>query len=254
MSAPLVRRVTNDGRKYKNKRQKTSGSFKLSNRKRMSSILPREHVFERTTMLSLPVWTNSGIGTSVNATAGYGTGMAFEFSLIQALMNVGNGSTSGTAAISYQGFAEFTALFDSYKILSTKIKMLFSNNNSSVNSPSTSLPEFLAVSDNDDSTPLSDIYATMQYQRIQTKQLGQANDPLKRTVYPKPLIQTYRTSVSTGYSNPDKPIWIDMQQSDVPHYGCKMYFNNANNNTSSDTKIGKIDIYFTQRFACKCVR
>lgn len=209
MSSPLVRRVTNDGRKYKNKRQRSSGSFKIS--RGVRSVLPLEHVFERTTMLSVPVWTNSGIGASTSATAGAGTGMAFEFSLVQALMNIGNGSVSGTAAITYQGYAEFTALFDSYKILNTKIKMLFTNNNSSINSPSTALPEFIAVSDADDSTPLSDVYATMQYQKIQIKQLGQPNDPLLRTVFPKPLVQTWRTSTSTGYSNPEKPIWIDMQ-------------------------------------------
>jgi len=254
MSNPLVRKVTNDGRKYKNKRQKSNGSFKISNRKRMQSILPREHVFERSTMLSLPVFTNSGIGNSTSATVGLGTGLAFEFQLVQAILNIGNGSVTATVGISYQGYSEFTNLFDSYKILHTKIKLLFTNNNSSVNSPNTSLPEFLAVGDADDSVPLSDVYAAMQYQRIQTKQLGQANDPLKRTVYPKPLVQTYRTSVTTGYSNPDKPIWIDMSMPDVPHYGCKMYFNNLNQQTTTDTKIGKIDIYFTQRFMCKTVR
>lgn len=254
MSAPLVRRVTNDGRKYKNKRQRTSGSFKLSNKRRMSSILPKEHVFERTTLISVPVWTNSGIGASVNATAGAGYGMAFEFSLTQLLMNIGNGAISGTQAVTYQGYTEFTALFDEYKILNAKIKMMFTNNNSSVNSPSTALPEFLAITDQDDSTPPADIYAVMQYQKIQIKQLGQANDPLKRTVYPKPLVQTYRTSVTTGYSTPPAPIWIDVNQADVPHYGCKMVFNNINNQTAVDTKLGKIDIYCTQRFVMKTVR
>lgn len=252
MSSSLVRKVSDDGRKYKNKRQRPNPPARIP--RRIRSILPKEHVFERSSMLTLPIYTNSGIGVTSAATAGLGFGMAFEFSLIQALMNVGNGSTTGTASITYQGYSEFQNLFDSYKIHYNKIKVMFTNNNSSINSPSTALPEFVAITDNDDSVPMADIFATLQYQNVQIKQLGQPNDPLKRTVYPKPLVQTYRSAITTGYSNPEKPIWIDMAMSDVPHYGLKLYFNNASNQTTADTKLGKIDIWFTQRFSCKTVR
>jgi len=220
----------------------------------MQSILPREHVFERTILISVPLWTNSGVGASINATAGSGFGLAFEFSLTNVLMNVGNGSVSASLNYAYANSAEFTTLFDSFKILNNKLRMMFTNNNSSLNSPATALPEFMAVSDTDDSIPPLSTDIINQYQRIQIKQLGQPNDPLLRTIYPKPLIQTYRTLISTGYSNPTKPIWIDMTTADVPHYGLKMEYNQYSNNTSSDTKIGKIDMYFTQRFSCKCVR
>ena len=254
MSSRKIPRVGNDGRKYKNKKQRTSGSFGRKISKRMSiSGLPSEHVFERTVLLSVPLWTNTGVGASLNASAGSGNNMAFEFSLAFILMNVGTGSVSASLNQAMANVTEFTNLFDQYKIVSTKLKLMFTNNNSSINSPSTALPEFIAMADHDDSIPLADS-AYLQYQKLQIKQLGQPNDPLKRTVYPKPLVQTYRTAIAAGYSTPDKAIWIDVVNSDVPHYGLKIAFNQYANNTAVDTKLGKLDFYFTQRFLLKTVR
>ena len=254
MSSPLVRKVTNDGRKYKNKRARTSGSFQVTRKSTIGrSILPKEHLFERTVLLSVPLWTNSGVGASLNATAGSGNNMAFEFSLAAILMNIGTGAVSASLNQAMANVTEFTNLFDQYKIVNSKLKLMFTNNNSSINSPSTALPEFIAMSDSDDSIPLADS-AYLQYQKLQIKQLGQANDPLKRTVYPKPLVQTYRTAIAAGYSTPEKAIWIDVVNSDVPHYGLKIAFNQYAQNTAVDTKIGKLDFYFTQRFMLRCVR
>lgn len=46
---------------------------------------------------------------------------------------------------------------------------------------------------------------------------------------PKPLSPLYKSALTTGYqiNNSSKPIWIDMADPTVPHYGALVGFNNA---------------------------
>ena len=167
-----------------------------------------------------------------------------------------NGGLAVPNAYGLPNFTEFTGLFDHYRIDKVCIEMFFTNNNSSMNSPSVALPLWYSAKDMDDSTPITQT-AMQQYQKCKMTQLGSSipgYGKFKQTIVPLPLIQLYETSVSTGYGNPPKPIWIDANDATVPHYGYKMCIDLTNNNTVLDTVLGQVLFVFTYQISCKSTR
>jgi len=129
-------------------------------------------------------------------------------------------SWSLTDVLSY---AEFTAMFDQYKIVAVdfKIQMISSpdasnlpNSTSSTNSVNW-FPKLWYIRDYDGGG--SDTLAQIK-ERVGVKFfVMRPNKAYNIRISPKVLFQTYKTLTSTGYS--PKKGWIDCADNNVPHYG-----------------------------------
>lgn len=154
--------------------------------------------------------------------------------------------------------ADFTSLYDRYRIDYIQCRAQLVNNpdgafalNSTTPGNSTNYyPKLWWCPDYDDSAAetLDDLK-----QRSKTKCVVlQPNKVYKFGVKPAILAQTYRTAVSTGYS-PKWGQWIDMAQTNVPHYGIK-YVLDALNLNPPDEQPFKVIFDFKVYFSCKDVR
>jgi len=142
--------------------------------------------------------------------------------------------------------ADFTALFDSYALLKVVLKLKATVNqlNVGTNSASVFVPDFHCAIDYDSSIPAS-ADAIRQYS---TAKYCKANQDLTMVFRPRVLTQVYRSAVSTGYMVNKSGVWLDLDQTDIPHYGF-VYFANpavANNQFSYHMEA-------TYYFKCKGV-
>jgi hypothetical protein len=137
-----------------------------------------------------------------------------------------NGFSKDFSLDNVAGVAEFTSLFDQYRI--TKVECFFhlqSNPNSDLFINSNTLanqsnfyPKLWVVYDDDDanSVTLSQIK-----ERANVKcWIMEPNKMKKFVIKPKVLIQTYGTALTTGYE-PKASCWCDMANFGVKHYGLK---------------------------------
>jgi hypothetical protein len=123
---------------------------------------------------------------------------------------------------------DFTALFDEYQIVGVKLT-IFSGFNGHSLSPTNNMPLMLVINDYDDLNSMASASVALEYQNCRTIQMGKENTArgISHYIKPKVQIQTYRTLTSTGYSGKSKQ-WIDNEQSDVPHYGVKIWLATMN--------------------------
>ena len=103
----------------------------------------------------------------------------------------------------------------------------------------------MTVVDKDDNSSLTGLTAAMQYASMEESLLDKER---KRFFVPLPTIQTYRSATTTGYQSPDGPIWIDMAQTDVPHYCAKGLICDT---TASTDNPRTLTIMATLYFECK---
>jgi len=141
---------------------------------------------------------------------------------------VGTGSTIGpfNFAVGFKlnslpNYAEFQALYDQYKITRVDI-MLRSNSMQSLdNTTPTStheLPDWFFVIDNDDDTPITSTASYLQYHNLRFLSLTK-NYTIR--CYPRVAQMVYDGAITTAYSPATKPVWLDLANADVPHYGIK---------------------------------
>lgn len=155
--------------------------------------------------------------------------------------------------------SEFTTLFDQYKIRKVicQIKMLnvpentyaaMSNNANYGNF----YPTIWWVNDKDDSGP----YTLAQIKEVQgvRHRVLRPNSELNMVCSPSILGQLYRTSITTGYK-PQKG-WIDIGQTNVPHYANKFVIDLEGLNTSvlDPLFLPRFKINYRMFFECKGVR
>lgn len=183
--------------------------------------------------------TDSAIGFVYN---GANTGvfnMQFAFTLAGVQVYFG-GTLSHT--ITLPNYPEFTALYDQYRIDWVECEFYFSNNQSSVNSPATTLPLIYVAKDYDDANQAF-IADLQQYENTQTWQLGNDRGDGKRTVNVKPNVDVavYNTALTSGYAR-GKPMFIDVGSPNVPHYGIKIAYDPINYPTN--TLVGYLSVVF----------
>lgn len=127
-------------------------------------------------------------------------------------------------------YSEFTSLFDKYKLTRAIVMIqMISNPNATwqtntgggVNNTNNFYPRMWYIADHDDSATTT-IAAIKE--RVGVKScVMQPNKIKKISVKPACAVQLYRTATTTGYG-PKFNQYIDMAQSDVPHYGLKCVF------------------------------
>jgi len=172
----------------------------------------------------------------------YGKGEAFTFDSIRA-------------------YNEFSALYDRYRITCVQMQITLVTNPSSTwstNDPLTAgakaqttnwFPKFWYVKDYDDASAPS--LASMRERSNVKNFVLRPNKTFKLNIRPAILNQTYRTLTSTGYS-PHWKQWIDMQQTDVPHYGLKWVLDTQGLDPN-DILPFKLRIEYKYFFTCKDV-
>lgn len=168
-----------------------------------------------------------------------------------------------------KAYSEFTALYDRYKITKVQLQIsLVTNPNSAnptniqagnnptgawtattyFNNPTNWYPKFWYIRDYDDSSAIS---LSVMRERAKVKCfIMQPNKMYKINMKPAILNQTYRTEATTGYS-PHWNQWIDMQQTNVPHYGLK-YVIDTQGQTPHDYPF-KVRMEYRYFFTCKDV-
>jgi len=187
----------------------------------------------------------AGWGTS----PGFGLDLEWSFSL-QKVVGYLAGVSTYTATV--PSSSEFSSLFQEYKIDSIEMSMFYSNNNSSLNTPATSLPLInIAFDPNDvNQTPLSTI---QQLSGVRQIQLGNGSDPTKPFVFkPRAALQVYETAIASAYIS-ERTGWINSTYLDVPHYGVKIVYD-PTTVPGTSTAIGAVAFYFKLNFSCKGVQ
>jgi len=114
-------------------------------------------------------------------------------------------------------YTDFTALFDQYKITHAQFKFIPHLNVApvAVGVQNAQVARLVTVIDQDDDTALTGLTQALQYSSMEENLLDQERI---RNFKPRALVQTYRSSTTTGYAAPQDPIWVDAAQTDVPHY------------------------------------
>jgi len=150
---------------------------------------------------------------------------------------------------SLPNYTDFTSLFDKYKITHAEFKFTPHHNVGQVplGPQSTSIARLITVIDQDDDATPSGLTQLMQYSSLDESLLDKERI---RHFKPRPVVQTYRSSTSTGYSAPDSAIWVDAAQTDVPHYCGKALVADT---TASPQNPRKLTIMCTVWLTCSGV-
>lgn len=143
----------------------------------------------------------------------------------------GNPGAIAKGAMTFQisdipNVAEFTNLFDYYKL--TGVKLRFSLNlDPSAQAPSNAQrPRMFYAIDNDDSTVPTDTDELRQRGRCR-EWLHNPNKPLSLFIRPKYLNRVSYSAIQDGYQIAANR-WLDLGVPNVPHYGFKYVIENIN--------------------------
>jgi len=145
-------------------------------------------------------------------------------------------------------YAEFTALFDMYRIKKIEITWLYDHNSGEVSTSagvaanaSMGLPNIYIVSDYDDASALGAATDYLQYEPCKITRLDK---PVRWTIYPHVAVAVYNGAFA-GYKN-DKAAWLDVASSAVEHYGCKWAVDATMCNiaASGAVRIGTLNVYY----------
>lgn len=192
------------------------------------------HRFKRTTSYSVTLFDAGGWGAS----PGFGSDLSFTFSLQKVYIYLG-GISTWTANV--PNYTEFTNLFNEWKINSVKVTFYYSNNNSSLNTPTTALPLINVVFDPTSAAALG-LAGAQQFPGVKTFQLGNgAYGPPSFLVKPKPLALQYN-GVTSAYAQ-SSDLWISSQYPETQHYALKVVYD-PTVAPGTSTLIGNVNFYF----------
>jgi hypothetical protein len=152
--------------------------------------------------------------------------------------------------------AEFTTLFDRYRITGVQLTFMLVTNPDAGNplnvnvggNNSNFYPKLWWVRDYDDGNAIT--LSQMRERETCKHKILRPNSEIKIFLKPAALLQTYRTALTTGYA-PKWKQWIDLGQTDVPHYGFKFVVDMDGNVPNGTFYIRMEKKYY---FQCKDVR
>lgn len=156
--------------------------------------------------------------------------------------------------------ADFTSLFDMYRIVKVTYKFQLITNpdsayplngtgTSSVINPSNWFPKMWYVVDHDGGTTET-LNSIRERQGVKCRILRPQKE-IKVTFKPMCRVLTYKTADTEGYA--PKNIKIDMNDTDVPHYGLAVVFD-TNGLDPNDTYPFKVSVERKITFQCYGVR
>lgn len=209
----------------------------------------RTVTFWRTTRYNIPLNESLGFnsqGNSLNFGFSLGNVIAFYPSV-------------AVTAIPVTNAAEFQALFDTYTIKNCRMKMFFTNNNSSVNSPATAMPLIHIANDFDDINEQMTTSTILEKAGVRTLQFDAMNHKgLAHWVKPAPKQVVAQTDPLTGVQTtsnagiPFSTYWIDTAVSNIVYNGIKLVYDNQGRSSSTD--IGSLTFIFECEYTFKGYR
>jgi hypothetical protein len=117
------------------------------------------------------------------------------------------------------GMSDFTNLFDQYRIVS--VRMIWrptATSNNVGDSADKQIPDLFSVEDANDGIVPTNSSSLLQYQTFRCERM---DHEITRTIYPRTAVATYANGVVNGYSLQDEPVWVDIANPSVQHYGIK---------------------------------
>lgn len=205
---------------------------RMNVRKSMVRNYRNAHAFRR--------WATSD--TVLSAIGSTGTGYAEKFTFDQ-----------------LPSYTEFDTLYDRYMITTVILRFqlvcnpdasYYLANNTTANAANW-YPKLWYYVDYDDNTAPTSFDEVKQHAKAKHFVL-QPNREFKVVVRPAVNIQTYATATNTGYA-PKWNTWIDIAQTNVPHYGLK-YWVDTNGIDPLDSQRPSVCIERLFYFKCKDVR
>jgi len=173
---------------------------------------------------------------------------AISISLAQATFFLNGTATFGPTM---PNVAEFTNLFDQYRIKRVNVRIIFSNNDSGVATPATTLPVVHCYNDYND-TAAKNLAAVQEYPDIKTFQLGKEKD-IRWSFVPRVRSDVLTNSGISSSSAMNIPSpWIDTSSNNIEHLGARIFLNNIGRTTAADlgTCLFLIDYFLEFKF-CK---
>lgn len=233
-------RIRKQQRKRKNRQRR--GSDQLSRSVKVLSSVPQAlstvHRFRR-------CWNQS---TSYVANTGFFSAafdMEINFCLNTSDIRLGGVSIYGPTIPSY---TEFTSLYDDYRIKKVILRLDWSQNSYSGSTTTIMPPLLYYVQDFNDSNAVS-LSTILQYPEVKTHSFYQNGyKPLIMELTPRPLVDLAGTGVGTGYGPTLEAPWIRTSETNIPHYGVKIYGHNFDVATASATGFVNIMAAFELEF------
>lgn len=139
------------------------------------------------------------------------------------------------------GYQDFTNLFDRYKIVAVKYKIMFQCNNAQVQG-SQVLPILHYVKDEDDVAIPTALSSINQKALCKVKVLG-ATTMMSYYIKPKISKTIYNSALTSAYSV-DKAPYINATYPSAPHYGIKAWVNQVYAVAANNTAITVEPVYY----------
>jgi hypothetical protein len=144
---------------------------------------------------------------------------------------IGPGGTATDAFFSLQfslsdlpQASSWSALYDAYRIKAARLRMMpeanvlpLASNLGAATTAVAKAQNLHTAFDYDDAVVPTSLNQIMEYESFE---VTRSTDDLDRDLSPRVATAVY-DGVSTGYSQPGGPIWLDMAKQDIPHYGIK---------------------------------
>lgn len=205
-------------------------------------------------------WRTTRYNVTLNESLGFkgtnGANLNFGFSLGNVIAFY---PSVAVEAIPVTNSSEFQALFDTYTIGNVRMRMFFTNNNSSVNSPATGMPLMHVCNDFDDIAESLTTSTILERAGVRTLQFDAMNHKgLAHWVKPAPKEVVSQTDPATGTqttSNAGVPFgskWIDTAVSNVVFNGIKIVYDNQGR--ANNTDIGSLTFMFEVEYVMKGYR
>lgn len=117
-------------------------------------------------------------------------------------------------------YAEFTALYDSYRIEWVTIWAIPTQTEAPVAALNYYVPTLYTAVDKDDATPPGSLASQLEHGNLRMVTM----DKMKKLAAFKPAVQgeLFRSGATRGFNRMDDQ-WIDCAQPDIPHFGLKIW-------------------------------
>jgi len=167
-------------------------------------------------------------------------------------MSGGNDATKYFYLGALPSYAEFTALFDCYRITGIKLTFIYSATSSNMAAGfayANSMPTLGYVKDYDDATVAATPLVLYQYDTYKERRL---DNVFKVFFKPRLATSCYSGGAFSGYMRPSGNPWIDSTSTDVQYYGIK-WFIDVGIGGAGATQIGRLKIVTKYYLECKDV-
>lgn len=237
---------------YRKKRVVTTNGLKSS-----IGSAPFKHKFTRWANLKDVVSYNAGggtVGVKVTEDSGGGTAPLALGAVGADPSGVANSYTFG-GAFQFQltdlpAYSDFQNLFDQYRIDQVDIEVSQVQNAASAGNPASQMMTIMYAPDFDDANVPTLASNLTERQRMKQWTFRGDGKPLRISVQPRVAVPLYRAGITSPYSVASQQTFIDMADSDVPHYGLKFWIQDAFSSTSVYT--GETHLRFKMKYHISC--